>query len=167
MEQQQTEQRRVPGTPFPKGVSGNLSGRRAQLERAAREERERQVEAMRLIEALQEEPTAAEVALVEQASYLIIQSRRLRAGGRPATECSRLLTRIMALVFGRDGRVRRETVSQQPAHRSPTTLEQTARIARPVALMAGSGIGPTGGETRAGDVPLWPHGPSDGDGGSA
>jgi hypothetical protein len=90
---------------------------------ARQAEAERQVEAVRLVEALHREPTAAEAALVEQASYLIVRSRRLRTDGKQATECARLLTRVLALLYGRDGRVRRETVSQQPARRSPTPAE--------------------------------------------
>jgi len=77
------------------GFSGNLGGARAMRERAALNEAARQVEAAKLAAGLGREPTAAEAVLIEQASYLVVKSRRLRERGKPGEECARLLARIL------------------------------------------------------------------------
>src|SRR6266568_724636 len=90
---EQQERPRTYGRPFASGQSGNPAGKRLTAERARLEEEERRAEADALAADLGHPPTAAERLLIEQASSLAVEARRLRRLGRSSADASRLLSR--------------------------------------------------------------------------
>jgi hypothetical protein len=118
-----------------------------------------------LVAGLGHDPSPAEAALVEQASYLIVQSRRLRIAGKPATECSRLLTRVLALLYGRDGGVSRG-LGKAGSAGPHIPLRDLVIGRRQVASMAGGAVSPPADETRTSEASPRPTGTSIGEGSS-
>jgi hypothetical protein len=81
---------------FKPGQSGLPQGRYALAkERARLEEEERRVEAAALAGDLGHPPTAMERLLIEQASSLAVEARRLRRLGKSSADEVRLLSRIL------------------------------------------------------------------------
>jgi hypothetical protein len=113
--EQRTEQRKILGRPFPPGTSGNLSGRRAQQERAAREELERRAEVAALVAGFGRELNAFERDLLDEYAALTIEARRLRRLGKSTLDVARVKSRIAAqLGLRRDVAIKRQALEAPP-----------------------------------------------------
>jgi len=138
---QRTEQRKVTGTPFPKGTSGNPGGRRAQLERAALEEAERNAVAAELTRDLGHVPDARERLLIASIASHDVAARKLERQGKSSAEPRRLMSRAIGLLYGREQRSRVPSRS-----RSPTPAEE--RLARMKAEQTAAGAAEAAGPLR-------------------
>jgi hypothetical protein len=87
-----------------------LRGSRRAKQLALENETERQQEAAALLAALGHEPSAVEIAVVEQISARMIRARRLRERGRDDTEQSRLVAQLLRSIG-----MRPAPVAQKPS----------------------------------------------------